>query len=64
MIASVFWDMTPFILAESAKLSEEPAASSPPINVLNTELNPVCHLLALLGAHQIVHVSRISVNSL
>jgi hypothetical protein len=30
-------------------------------NPLNTELNPVCHLLALLGAHHIVHVGRIRV---
>jgi len=28
---------------------------------LNTELNHICHLLALLGAHHILHVSRISV---
>ena len=32
------------------------------INPLNTELNPIRHLLALVGAHHIVHVSRISVN--
>ena len=31
-------------------------------NPLNTELNPICHLLALLGAHHILHVSKISVN--
>jgi len=30
-------------------------------NPLNAELNPICHLLALLGAHQIFHVSRIRV---
>jgi hypothetical protein len=29
---------------------------------LNAELNPICHLLALLGAHPIFHVSRIRVN--
>ena len=33
-------------------------------NPLNTELNPICHLLALLGAHHILHVSRIRVNPL
>jgi len=27
-------------------------------NPLNAELNPTCHLLALLGAHHILHVSR------
>jgi len=31
-------------------------------NPLNAELNPICHLLALLGAHPILHVSRIRVN--
>jgi hypothetical protein len=29
------------------------------VNPLNTELNPICHLLALLEAHHILHVSRI-----
>ena len=32
------------------------------INPLNSELNPICHLLALLGAHHILHFSRIRVN--
>jgi hypothetical protein len=31
------------------------------INPLNTELNPICHLLALLGVHLIFHVSKIRV---
>jgi hypothetical protein len=31
------------------------------INPLNAELNPICHLLTLLGAHHILHVSRIRV---
>ena len=31
-------------------------------NPLNAELNPICYLLALLGAHHIFHVSRIRVN--
>jgi hypothetical protein len=31
------------------------------INPLNAELNPICHMLALLGAHPILHVSRIRV---
>jgi len=30
-------------------------------NPLNAELNPICHLLALLGAHHILHVSRLRV---
>jgi len=32
------------------------------ISPLNAELNPICHLLALLGAHHILHVSRVRVN--
>ena len=32
------------------------------LNPLNAELNHICHLLALLGAHRILHVSRIRVN--
>ena len=31
------------------------------INTLNAELNPIWHLLALLGAHHILHVIRIRV---
>jgi hypothetical protein len=33
-------------------------------NPLNAELNPICHLLALLEAHHILHVSRIRVKAL
>jgi hypothetical protein len=33
------------------------------INPLNADLNPIRHLLALLGAHHILHVSRIKANS-
>jgi len=32
------------------------------INPLNAELNSICHLLALLGVHHILHVGRIRVN--
>ena len=34
------------------------------INPLNPELNTICYLLALLGAHRFLHVSRIRVKSL
>jgi phosphatidylserine synthase len=34
------------------------------INPLNAQLNPICHLLALLGAHHILHISRIRVKRL
>jgi len=33
-------------------------------NSLNAELNPICYLLALLGAHHFLHGSRIRVKSL
>ena len=33
-------------------------------NPLNPELNPICYLLALLGAHYFLHVSRIRVKLL
>ena len=36
----------------------------PVFNPLNAELNPICYLLALLGAHHFLHVSRIRVKSL
>ena len=38
------------------------AATKGHFDTLNAELNPICHLLALLGAHHILHVSRIRVN--
>jgi len=34
------------------------------VNPLNAELNPICHLLALLGVYHFLHVSRIRVKSL
>ena len=30
-------------------------------NPLNAKLNPICHLLALLGAHHILHVNGVRV---
>ena len=33
-------------------------------NPLSAELNPICHLSALLGAHHILHVGRIRVKGL
>ena len=34
------------------------------LNPLNDELNPICHLLALLGAHHIFHVSGLRVKNI
>jgi hypothetical protein len=42
---------------ESSGFLYTPVSFSP----LNTELIPICHLLALLGAHHILHVSRVRV---
>ena len=33
-------------------------------NPLNAELNPICHFLALVGAHHILHVSRVKVKAI
>jgi hypothetical protein len=33
------------------------------VNPLNAELNPVYHLLALLGAHPILHISGVRVKN-
>jgi hypothetical protein len=33
------------------------------VNPLNAELNPICHFLALLGAHHILYVSRVRVKT-
>ena len=38
-----------------------PTSVLKPVNHLNAELNPICHLLALLRAHHILHVSRVRV---
>jgi len=35
-----------------------------PVNPLKPELNAICYLLALLGAHHFLHVSRIRVKLL
>jgi hypothetical protein len=33
------------------------------LNPLKADLKPICHLLALLGVHHILHVSRIRINA-
>jgi len=40
------------------------AMLSETINPFNPELNPICYLLALLGAHHFLHVSSVRVKSL
>jgi hypothetical protein len=34
------------------------------INPINAELNPICYLLALVGGHHILHVSRVRVKEI
>jgi len=41
--------------------AQDQAISKIYFNPLNAELNPICHLLALLGAHHILHVSGLKV---
>jgi len=46
------------------RLSHTTMHGSMNIYPLNAELNPICHLLALLGVHHFLHISRIRVKSL
>ena len=68
-----FWRVTPFSLVcvykhtvehttTIVRLHTSPAGTVT-VNPLNAELNPICHLLVLLGAHHIRHFSRIRVNT-
>ena len=52
-----------FLSCELSKQAFGSTQSAPGVffNPLNAVLNPICHLLALLGAHHILHVSRIRV---
>jgi len=57
------------VLLEYSKLVTEDHTTSESdfmviFDPLNPELNPICYLLALLGAHHILHVSRIRVKLL
>jgi hypothetical protein len=49
-------------IIELLGISSESTSLRRLINPLNAELNPIYHLLALLGAHHIFHISRIRVN--
>ena len=50
-----------FLFEDFPNLCREDSSS---INPLNPELNSICYLLALLGAHRFLHVSRIRVKLL
>ena len=48
----------------SSPLNDMAAFASVCFNPWNPELNPICYLLALLGAYDFLHVSKIRVKSL
>jgi len=57
-----------FIMSKASNLAAQSALALQSdkyhfINPLNAELNPICCLLALLGAHHFLHISRIRVKS-
>jgi hypothetical protein len=51
--------MSDHLVTKSVNQEKTPAVED---KHLKAELNPICHLLALLGAHHILHVSRIWVS--
>ena len=53
-----------FVVAVQNRLRQYHGPQADLINPLNAELNTICYLLALLGAHHFLHVSRIRVKSL
>jgi len=63
----VAWGMTLFLLFHkdhSAVMFEVKQSTATCFNPLKPELNPICYLLALFGAHHFLHVSRIGVKLL
>jgi len=56
MVLRIFGPRRDVVTKEWRKLHNEE------LNLLNAELNPICHLLAILGAHHIFYVSGLSVN--
>jgi hypothetical protein len=54
-VTDVFFRISPLVFLQAYSFN---VAGFKPFNA---ELKPICHLLALLGAHHILHVSRIRV---
>ena len=50
--------------AKCVHVTHSQPVTGPTFNTLNPELNRICYLLALLGAHHFLHVSRIRVKLL
>jgi len=67
-VAATHFKLRFFITVQSrfseSRLFEVPCPLSLYLNPLKPELNPICYLLALLGAHHFLHVSRIRVKLL
>ena len=68
-ILSICYNDQPVIIAVHCKdhtkhINELCGLRAGLFNPLKPELNPICYLLALLGAHHFLHVSRIRVRSL
>jgi len=62
MKANQYYDVILHCLVQFRHFSSNVAVCSTlNFNPSNVKLNPICHLLALLGAHHILHVSRIRV---
>ena len=57
-------DLRPRFSSPMIMMTENDRRKVMAINPLNAELNPICHLLALLGVHHFLHVSMIRVKSL
>ena len=55
--------LSPMFKKPGTEFEHSSLSSGEVINPLNAELNPICHLLALLGVH-FLHVSRIRVKFL
>ena len=53
-----------YVPTDIHRLQNVPVQQATNFNPLNAELNPICCLLALLGAHHFLHVSRTRVKLL
>ena len=60
----VRYDRAAFVVRGEGVIKKTKVVNSVVFNPLNPELNPICYLLALLGAHHFLYVSRIRVKLL
>ena len=63
-MAPVGFELTVSVGERPQTYALDGAATGTGINPLKPELNLICYLLALLGAHHFLHVSRIRVKLL